>query len=88
MRVGDFLGEDGKQGVLLFDPFRQGEVGGFRAMRDIGILLVGMEDQLIHVVKGHTQPRMPLAHLLQSPLDQFRVHQLPDEGGGHHGDIR
>jgi hypothetical protein len=53
--IGDLLRKNGEQGILLLDPFSQSEIGGFRTMRDIGILFIRMENELVHVVEGHAE---------------------------------
>ena len=85
--IGDLLGKDGEQGIFLLDPLGQGQVGGLGPVGNIGILFVGVEDELIHIVERHSQTGMHLAGLFQPPLDQFGIHQLTDQGSGDHPDL-
>ena len=50
--VAHFRGKNVEQGVLFLDPLGQGQVGGLGAVGHVGVFLVGVEDQLVHVVQG------------------------------------
>ena len=88
MRVGDVLGKNGEEGELLLYPFGQGEVRRLRPVGHVRVLLVRMEDQVVHVVDRHTEPGMHPPGRLQPLLDQLRVDELPDQRGRHHLDAR
>jgi len=48
--VRHLLREHGEQSILLLDSFRQREVRGLGTVGHIGILFIGMKDELIHIV--------------------------------------
>ncbi len=75
-----------EQSVFLLDPLRQGQVGGLGTVGDIGVFLVGVNDQLVHVVPGHAQAGMAAPRFFQPPLDQLGVDQFPDQRGRDHLD--
>lgn len=71
--------ENMEQGILLFDPFSQGEVGRLRAMGDIGVFLVVLNQQLIHIVKRHPETGMHAPGLFQPHLQELGVDHFPDQ---------
>jgi hypothetical protein len=81
--IGNLLRKDGKEGVLLLDPFREGKVRRFRAVRHIGIFLVGMKDKAIHIIERHSKPCMHLSGTFKPLFDEPGVNKLPDEGRGN-----
>ena len=87
MSVGHFLGKDREQGVLFLDSFGQGQIRRLRAVGDIGILFIGMEDELIHIVERHSKTGVHLPCLLKTFFDELGVHQFSDERGCDHSDL-
>ncbi len=87
MSIGGLLRKDGEKSILLFNSLCKGEIGCLRSVRDIRILFIGMEDELVHIIKGHTQPGVHLAGLFQTPFNQFGVNQFADQRRGNHFDL-
>src|SRR3990172_396642 len=88
MGISNFLRKDREEGVLFFDPLGEREVGRLWSMRHIGILFVGMKDQLVHVIERHSETGMHLAGLLKALFDQLGVNQFADERSSYHFDLR
>ena len=56
-------------------------------MGNVGVLLVGHADHLIHIIERHAQAGVTQAFGFQAAFDEFGVDQLADERGGHHLDF-
>jgi hypothetical protein len=54
MGIGDLLRKDREQGKFLLNPFGKGEIRGLRPVRNVGILLIRMEDELVYIEERHS----------------------------------
>ena len=79
VRVGDLRGEDPQQRVLLLDVLREREVRRLGAVRDVRVLLVRREQQLLHVVERHAEPGVQPARALEAVLEQLGVDEFADQ---------
>ena len=77
--VGHILGEDGQQGEFLLYSLGQGKVRRLRSVGHIGVLLVGVKDEAVHVVDRHTEPGVHLPRRLQALLDELGIDEFPDQ---------
>ncbi|EKD41095.1 MAG: hypothetical protein ACD_74C00038G0001, partial [uncultured bacterium] len=75
-------GKNMEQGVLLLDPLGQGEVGGLRAVGHIGVFLVVLDQQLVHVIKRHPETGVHAPRLLQPHLQELGVDHFTDQRAG------
>jgi len=66
--IADLLGEDAVQRVFPFDPLGQDQIRPFRPVRDVGVFLVAMEDELIDVIEGKAEAGVHPPGLLQPPF--------------------
>ncbi len=85
--VTDILRKNPQQGIFLLDVFRQGQVGGFRAVGHIGIFPVGVDNQLFHVINRHPQAGVHDAGLFQAHFYQLGIHHFTDQGSGNEAEI-
>ena len=82
VRVGDLRGEDPQQRVLLLDVLGERQVGRLGAVRDVRVLLVRREQQLLDVVERHAEPGVQPARALEAVLEQLGVDELADQRRG------
>ena len=76
------------KGVLPLDAFGQHQIRTLGSVGHIGALLVLQENELAHVVEGKSQQRVHAPVMLQAPLDELCVHQLPDQWRRQQADPR
>ena len=80
--VGHVRGEDVQQGVFLLDALGQGQVGGLGAMGNVGVFLVVLDQELVHVVERHPEAGMHAPGLFQPHLQELGVDQFADQRSG------
>ena len=79
MGVADIPGEDVVESVFPLDPLDKGQTRPFGGVRNVGILLVPVENKLTDIIERKAEARMKPAGLFQPPLDQLGVHELADQ---------
>ena len=78
--IGHVGGENFQQGEFLFDVLGEGEVGGFGAVGNVGVFLVGGNDYFPRVVNRNAQTGVLFPYVLQTPFHEFRVGEFAYEG--------
>ncbi len=79
MGVAHLPGEDVVERVFPLDPLDEGQTGPLGGVRNVGIFLVLMADELADVVEGEPEAGVEPLRLFQPPLDQLGIHEFPDE---------
>ena len=87
MGIRDFLRKDVDQGVFALDAAGEREVRQFRAGEKFRLIFALMQNNLLHVVERHAEPRVHLVRFFEAEFDQFGADEFADQRAGQNADV-